>query len=167
MPIADLYWAVSFIGIHTTSPNFYICYLFILFYCFCGGFSISYLYFNQICWTKHCHFWAFYSWLCGMDFAHCWRHYGDLYCYFLCHFGLLWRVVSLTIIPHLLSLYILYIWPNIDNSVSLNTRFVEIQQYMYMKTHVLWLSGNIERWHELLAIYFRLDTLRKWKNKCC
>ena len=27
----------------------------------------------------HCHFGAFYSWLCGMGFAHCWRPYGGLY----------------------------------------------------------------------------------------
>ena len=26
----------------------------------------------------HCLFWAFYNWLCGMGFAHCWRPYGDL-----------------------------------------------------------------------------------------
>ena len=25
-----------------------------------------------------CHFGAFYRWLCGMGFAHCWRPYGDL-----------------------------------------------------------------------------------------
>ena len=45
--------------------------------------------------------------LCGMGFAHCWRPYGGL-C--LCHFGFLWTVVSLVIIPHLLFLYLLFLF---------------------------------------------------------
>ena len=49
-----------------------------------------------------CHFGAFYSWLCGMGFVHCWKSYSDLKLLISVSFGLLWRVVSLAIIPQLL-----------------------------------------------------------------
>ena len=52
-----------------------------------------------------CHFGAFYSWLCGKVFVHCWRSTVSYSCWFLCHFGLLWRIISLAIISHLLLLY--------------------------------------------------------------
>ena len=33
-----------------------------------------------VCIVLQCHFKAFYRWLCGMAFAHCWRLYGDHSC---------------------------------------------------------------------------------------
>ena len=51
------------------------------------------------------HFGAFNSWLCGMGFAHCWRSYCDLQMLISASLSLLWRVVSLAIIPHLLFAY--------------------------------------------------------------
>ena len=38
--------------------------------------------------------------------SHCWRPYGDTKLLMSVSFGLLWRVASLTIIPHLLFFYI-------------------------------------------------------------
>ena len=50
----------------------------------------------------HCHFNAFYRWLCGMGFAHCWKPYDDIKWLIYLQFNLSWRLISLAIIQHFL-----------------------------------------------------------------
>ena len=61
--------SLSFSGCHL-----FVCYIFVFRSFFYWNKAFSFLVWIDL----HCHIGAYYSWLCGMGFAHCWRPYGDL-----------------------------------------------------------------------------------------
>ena len=70
-------------------------------------FSLILLYINKavsfLVWiVLHYHFVAFYSWLCGISFAHCLRPYGERKFLISVSYWSHVEIVSLAIIPHLL-----------------------------------------------------------------
>ena len=107
-------------------------------------------------------------WLCWIDFAYCLRQYS---CLFLCHFGLLWRVVSLAIILHFLfyvenkqrkkDSFVIKIY-FCHFIVSLEQSAVRIQLERFVGSHSLLYSKTPSKW----CWYYDDWSVEPWNSTC-
>ena len=124
-----------------------MCYIFVFVHLFYIIKAVSFL----VSIGFHCYFWTFYRWQCDMDFAHCWRPYGDLQ--LLISVSFCGHVVSLGFIPQLLF-YMYHYWTHTYRYLGSSILIVCI--YIYTRTHP-WYHGSVIELKYMRKPYFSIS----------